>query len=85
MASSILKLASALVSISEMTSASGVPQKCLTPVNKEISGTERGEQISIDDVVSQVADENTHFFGLRACSEKTIVDEVETLGRLISV
>ena len=41
--------------------------------------------------MSEVADKDTHFYGLRACSEKTIVVDPETseskeeAGRLVSV
>ena len=69
-----------------------VPAKCLKPAVESVTGVERGTQVSIDDVVSEVADNDTHFFGLQACSEKVWVDDEDNpgqkkavAGRLVSV
>lgn len=87
----MLKFAVALAFlISESEGA--VPTKCLKPAIETVTGVERGEQVSIDDVVSEVADNDTHFFGLQACSELVWVDDEDNpgqkkkvTGRLVSV
>ena len=84
MTTSVLKIATAMAILSNLAQAS-VPTKCLTPVEVESQGVKRGDSVSIDDVVAEIADADTHFFGLQACSEKKIVDGEEIAGRLISV
>lgn len=84
MTTSVLKIATAMAILSNLAQAS-VPTKCLTPVTVETQGVKRGNSVSIDDVVAEIADADTHFFGLRACSQKAIVDGDEIAGRLISV
>ena len=59
----VLKFAVALALLLSW-SEGAVPTKCLKPAVETVTGVERGTQVSIDEVVSEVADNDTHFFGL---------------------
>ena len=88
---SILRLTLATIATMAELCRADVPVSCIKPQLSTTTGVERGEEVSLDEDVSQLADKDTHFFGLRACSEKvTVVNEetgetTEEKGRLVSV
>ena len=75
----ISKFAAIAVGMLIGSTLASIPTTCVTPVEPEVGTADpRGEAVSIDDSVAELATPETEFFGVQVCSE------IAT-GRLVSV